>query len=58
MLTLPDRIGEAISAIEKGEQVDWRKLAELQALDLARLGRQFVEERIKNEEVADGKLEQ
>lgn len=43
MITVPDRIGEAIAAVEKGEQVDWRKLADLQALDLARAGQQFAE---------------
>lgn len=46
MLLTPDRIGVAIAAMEKGEQVDWQKLADLQALDLAQLGRRFVEEAI------------
>ena len=30
--------------MERGEQVDWRKLADLQALDLARAGQQFAQE--------------
>lgn len=46
MITLPDRISGAIAALEKGEQVDWQKLADLQALDLARIGRQFAEQAI------------
>lgn len=46
MITVPDRISVAIAAMEKGEQVDWRKLASLQALDIARVGQQFVEEAI------------
>lgn len=46
MIVPPNRIGDAIAALEKGEQVDWRKLADLQALDLVRIGRQFAEEAV------------
>jgi hypothetical protein len=58
MITIPDRIGDAISALERGEQVDWRKLADLQALDLVRAGRKFVEEAIARDEAATDTLEQ
>ena len=57
MITVPDRIGDAISAMERGEQVDWRKLADLQALDLVQLGRKFVEEAIARDEAATDALE-
>lgn len=57
MITIPDRIGDAISAMERGEQVDWRKLADLQALDLVRAGRKFVEEAILRDEAANDDLE-
>jgi hypothetical protein len=46
MITTPDRIGEAIAAIERGEQVDWKQINRLLALDMAQLGRQFVVEAI------------
>lgn len=58
MITVPDRIADAIAARERGEQVDWRKLADLQALDLVRAGRQFVEEAIARDEAATDLLEQ
>lgn len=58
MLTAPDRISEAIAAMDRGEQVDWRKLANLQALDLAVLGRQFVDEAVAAESAAIDALEQ
>jgi hypothetical protein len=51
MLTTPDRLEAAIAALERGEQVDWRKLADLQALDTARLGRVFLAQAVAlNEE--------
>ncbi len=57
MITIPDRIGDAISAMERGEQVDWRKLADLQALDLVQAGRKFVEEAIARDEAATEAME-
>lgn len=57
MITIPNRIGDAISAMERGEQVDWRKLADLQALDLVVMGRKFVEEAIARDEAATDDLE-
>ena len=44
MIRTPDRIAAAIAAVERGEQVDWRKLYDLQALDLVQAGRKFAEE--------------
>ena len=53
MITVPDRIGDAISAMERGEQVDWGKLHDLQALDLVRAGQQFVDEALASDAAAD-----
>ena len=50
MITTPDRVGEAIAAIERGEQVDWRKLANLQVLDVVHAGRLYVEDAIRFQE--------
>lgn len=50
MITTPDRVGEAIAAIERGEQVDWQRLANLQLLDLVHAGRMFVEDAIRFQE--------
>ncbi len=58
MLTAPDRLSEARDAMGRGEQVDWRKLADLQALDLAIIGRQFVENAIAYQDQALNELEQ
>lgn len=44
MITIPDRISDVIASIERGEQVDCRKVADLQALDLAQVARQFADE--------------
>lgn len=56
MILLPDRLSGAIAALENGQEVDWQKLATLQALDVARLGRQCVEEAIREHEAADRTL--
>lgn len=56
MILTPDRIGDAIAQLEKSEQVDWQKLANLQALDLVRAGRRFVEEAIKSNEEWDDEI--
>ena len=54
MITTPNRISGAIAAMEQGEQVDWQKLADLQALDIALVGRQFAEDAITfNEQQTD-----
>lgn len=44
--------------MEKGEPVDWRKLAGLQALDLARAGQQFAQEAAASDAAADDLLQQ
>lgn len=46
MISAPNRIAEAIAHLEKGEQVDWHALANLQALDLVQIGQQFMEDAI------------
>lgn len=53
MLETPDRIAGVIDAIEKGEQVDLRKLNDLLALDAVQLGRQFVLEAAQSDAEAD-----
>lgn len=47
MITIPDRLAAITDAIERGEAVDYRKVALLQSLDLVRAGRQFVEDAIE-----------
>ena len=58
MINTPDRISGAIAALEQGEQVDWRKLASLQALDLALIGRQFMEQAVAHNEAETNLIEQ
>lgn len=47
---LPNRLLEAREAIERGEPVDWKRIHALQALDLAILGREFVERAAEHHE--------
>jgi len=51
------RIQQAIEAEERGERVDYGKLARLQVLDIARLGEKFVDDTLERERLADDKLE-
>jgi hypothetical protein len=47
MIQLPDRIGKLIERLEKGEPVsqpELDRIAKLQALDLAHVGRKFAEQ--------------
>ena len=53
MIQTPDRLAAVAAAIEQGKPIDLKKVAALQALDLARAGRQFVEEAVKRHEDAD-----
>lgn len=57
MITLPDRLGELAKSIEAGEPVDLKKTQALQALDIVRLGRQFVEQSITSHEAFDDQLQ-
>ncbi len=56
MITSPDRLEDLVAAIEAGEPVDLNKVAQLQALDIARAGRQFVEAAIISQEQADDRF--
>lgn len=47
------RIAGAIGQIERGEEVDWKQLSRLQALDLVHTGQLFVADRIEAGEAAD-----
>lgn len=58
MIMPPNRLAEAVQAIERGESVDWNRIALLQPLDLVLAGRKFVEEAIQSQEREDDKLEQ
>jgi hypothetical protein len=54
MIRIPDRLAAVAEAIEKGEAVDYRKVAMLQTIDLVRAGRQFVEEAVEFNEQQNG----
>ncbi len=51
------RLTGMISDIEAGEQVDYGKVAALQAFDFARAGEIFLAERLKMEDEADRQME-
>ena len=53
MLFPPNRVMQARELLEKGEPVDPKRLALLQALDLVIVGREFVEDAIRRHEEAD-----
>lgn len=53
---MPSRIQELIDAIENGEPVDLERVFQLQALDLARAGEEFVRDWIEAERECDAKL--
>ena len=53
MIQVPNRLLEARQALEADKPVNWKRLADLQALDLVIAGRQFVEEAIRDHEAAD-----
>lgn len=50
------RLVDLIKQVEQGEDVDLKRVAKLQALDLARLGEVFVVEALEREEQADEQL--
>ena len=58
MIVTPDRLSTAAAQIERGEQPDWQQLAELQALDLVRAGRAFMEAAILSQEAEDERIKQ
>lgn len=47
------RLAGAIGQIERNEEVDWKQLAHLQALDLVHTSQLFLADRIEAEEAAD-----
>lgn len=57
MISFPSRLRAAREQIEAGESVDWGRLAELQALDIAIIGEEFAEESIRSDEAATNELE-
>ncbi len=52
------RLAKVISDIEAGEQVDYGRVATLQAFDIARAGEVFLAERLKMEDEADKEMEE
>ncbi|MBX3450596.1 MAG: hypothetical protein KF777_13595 [Planctomycetaceae bacterium] len=56
MITRPNRLLEAVQAIEAGQPVDWDRLAKLQTLDLVIVGRQFIEQAVIEQEQADERI--
>ena len=56
MIWTADRLAGVIESVEKGEPIDTKRLATLQALDLVRAGRQFVAQAIAQQEAADEQL--
>lgn len=52
------RLAKAIEQVEQGEAVDWKKVAELQALDAARFVELYALETLKSDRDADDKFEQ
>ena len=49
-------MAELQAAIDSGQPIDWSVVAARQAIDLVRLGREFVNERVKADEELDGRL--
>ncbi len=52
------RLARVISDVEAGEQVDYGKVATLQAFDFARMGEIFLVERLQMEDEADRQMEE
>ena len=57
MIVSPNRLLEVRQALQHGDKVDYRKVANLQALDLVIAGRQFVEQAVLRQEAADAGIE-
>lgn len=53
MIRTPNRLAALSAAIESGAAVDLNQIAALQALDVAQVSRQFVEEAIQRHEETD-----
>jgi hypothetical protein len=51
-----DRLQQIYDAIERGEPVDFRKYAALEALEIVQLGRAFEQETIEAHRVEDEKF--
>ncbi len=56
-ITERDRLTEAADALERGEAVNWDRLAQLQVLDVARAGRAALLDALDEQEKADGDIE-
>ncbi len=50
MITTPNRLEGVVESLEKGEPVDYKRVAQLQVLDLAIAGRKIVEEAVEFQE--------
>ena len=58
MIVLPDRLSGVADAIAAGEDVDFGRVLQLQALDIAIVGEQFVAEQLQRQEEADETIRQ
>lgn len=51
------RLDSIIERIEKGEPIDWRQESQLVALDLVRVGEEFVRETLERHRESDERLQ-
>ncbi len=56
MITTPNRLKEVVEKLEKGESVDYGRVATLQMFDLAMAGREFVEDAARFQEAEDERI--
>lgn len=52
------RLDDWIARMEAGETIDWGREAQLQALDIAKAGENFVDEWINREQQSDSEFQQ
>ena len=56
-ITERDRLSEVAAALERGEKVDYDRLRQLQAIDLAQAGRAALLDALEREDEADAEFE-
>ncbi len=56
MITSPNRLKDIVEALEKGEPVDYGRVATLQVFDIAIAGRQAVEDAVRFQETEDERI--
>lgn len=58
MIQIPNRLADVVRQIEDGQPIDLNRLATLQALDMAVMGRQFLQDQISLAEKANDDVKQ